>query len=259
MPYTAVVRLAQCLAAPLGGDRAAPLQEAILRLVLGGARPFEVIAGAPFLRYGPRVTFACGRADVGDPAHPWGRPDWLGLRLGPGGSMRLKPYHRRPGKDVPPHPKGLPDGLQCVMASRDGRATEVYLRQSLAQSWHDFAAACTSVVDRKAPQALLALDLTPRPSAGAFGVGLRWDDDALSAVTVYARARALPPDDEIRGAWSAALDPADRSAYELALAAVRSLGPRPFGGWHSLLAYTFETGGGTHQAASLRVPESICS
>jgi hypothetical protein len=136
------------------------------------------------------------------------------------------------------------------MAALDGTAVELYLRLAQARSWTSFVSACTAPFGgaghRFSPH--------PRPAGRAFCLSLRRDQRGLSAVTVYADDRALPDDQEIRRAWTEGMDQAERTAYELALAGVRSLGPRPRRGWHAMLGWTVERDGSRHRAASLRVP-----
>ncbi|HEY8021952.1 MAG TPA: hypothetical protein VIH93_12680 [Thermoanaerobaculia bacterium] len=272
--------LARCLAVPCP-SLAAPLEAALARAAAAGAAPFEVVAGAPFTRYGSRLTFQPGAdsaraADLGDAfgfaGHPWGAPAWVGLRVSPGGAVRAKAYHAAPrwddlrsllvrGLECPPQlPAGLPDGLRPVMAALDGEAAEIYLRRGPAGPWSAFAAAVLAAALPSLPPACREPSFAPhpRPAEDAFCLSLRWRLGALEALSLYADQRALPADGEVRGAWSAGLDEPDRLAYEAALAGVRSLarspGPAGTRSWHAMLAWSLDREGGWHRAASLRVP-----
>ena len=57
--------------------------------------------GTPASRYGARVTFegrgearAALAATFGIGRHPWGTPDWVGVRVRPDGTRGVKAYHR---------------------------------------------------------------------------------------------------------------------------------------------------------------------
>ena len=245
--------------------------EQTVKTVLGGPGiAFEVLAGTPGSRYGPRITVRpagdrralAGAAGLA--SHLWGPPDWVGLRVRGDGTVGAKAYHRLRRSDpegsstgwfaVPggrfPVPAGLPAGLYPVMAALDGPTVELYLRLAEARSWTSFVSA--SMASLGGPGHPFSPH--PRPVDRAFCLSLRRDDRGLSAVTVYADHRALPDDREVRRAWAEGMDEAERSAYELALAGVRSLGPRPRRGWHAALGWTLERDRGWHRAASLRVP-----
>jgi hypothetical protein len=272
MPQVGVDRWGTLLAClTVHSPQKLPLLDQTVKTVLGGPGiAFEVVAGTPAARYGPRITvrpagdrLALAGA-VGLASHPWGPPDWVGLRVGVDGKVAAKAYHRLRRSDpagsspggfaVPggrfPVPAGLPGGLYPVMAALDGTAVELYLRMAPAGPWTAFVSACTAALGGPGGPC----SPHPRPAGRAFCLSLRRDERGLSAVTVYADHRALPGDREIGRAWTEGMDQAERTAYELALAGVRSLGPRPRDGWHAALGWTLERDRGWHRAASLRVP-----
>jgi hypothetical protein len=268
MPQLGVDRwgtLLACLAAR--SPEKLPLLEQTVKTVLGGPGiAFEVIAGTPGARYGPRITFRPAgdrhalAGAVGLASHPWGPPDWVGLRVRGDGTVYAKAYQRLRYADpegpstgwfaVPGGRFPMPAELYPVMAALDGSAVELYPRLAEARSWTSFVSASTAPFGGPGHP----FSPHPRPADRAFCVSLRRDDRGLSAVTVYADHRALPDDRGIRRAWMEGMDQAERSAYELALAGVRSLGPRPRRGWHAALGWTLEQDRGWHRAASLRVP-----
>ena len=239
-------------------DRLPALQEALDRLRDTGARVFEVVVGSPAGAYGPRVTLDPG-PDVGGQArrlgfadHPWGPPSWYGLRVGPGGAVTLKPYHR--AALVPtdlPRPPGLPDGLVTELAALVGGRCEQYLRRPEPAAWEPFAEACAALVGAPAPRC------RPAPAARpwAHAVSLRTDDGVLSAVTLYAEDRCLPGDAGIVPAWSEGLDRTDRRAYEAAVGGVRALGGEDPHGVHAMLAWSVEADGARHRSVSLRISD----
>lgn len=238
------------------------MHEMIERAAASGAVPFEVIAGTPQARYGARLTFR-PRGDprplaaaFGFAEHPWGVPAWVGVRVYPDGTVQAKAYHRLRRLDsrfeLPP---GLPPGFHPVMASLNQGAIELYLRFAPAVAWSAFAAVCTAPL--AAPEC--AFVPHPRPTPYGYCLSLRWCDQQLTAVSLFADERCLPDDATVRDGWSRGMDDPERSAYEMALAGVRSLGARGRGAWHALLGWTFERGGGWHRAASLRVPPAARS
>ncbi len=243
----------ECLAA------ASPRTISQIRAVLerawaAGARPFEVIAGAPRARYGARITFdgavAAMAETYGLGAHPWGVPAWVGVRVRDDGETRAKAYHKNFDANAFPLWRELPGELYPVMASLDGDAREIYLRARAELPWSRFAAACLATVGA----APIEFAPRPRPAAHGFCVSLRFSRDTLSAVSLFADWRTLPAEREIERIWAAQLAPEDARAYELALAAVRSAGRLPSGAWHAMLAWSFEAGGEQHRAVSLSVP-----
>jgi hypothetical protein len=229
------------------------------RAARAGGVPFEAIAGTPAARYGARVTFRAQRGceealarALGTTRHPWGTPDWMGVRVHPDGRVHCKPYHGVVKVDdrfttVAP----FTGTLYPVMASLDNGVTELYLRQSHATEWDAFLTRALAPLTTRSP-----FSCAPRPhhAPGSFCVSLRWREERIDAISVFADDRSLPADREIAEAWIAGLDATDRDAYEAALGGVRSIGPRPRHGWHAMLAWTLEADGTHHRAASLRVP-----
>jgi len=218
-----------------------------------------VIAGAPFARYGARVTLRHPSADGGAElarafgfgAHPWGAPTWIGLRVRPGGELRAKAYHAIDRVDERFElPREWPIDLYPVMASLDGDAIEIYLRKRGACDFGEFAARCLEPLGAAPP------DARPRPRAREHSlcVSLRRERGQIAAVSLYADWRALPRDADVERVWSASLDERDRVAYQLALAGARSTGFLPTGNWHAMLAWTVESDGARHRAVSITVP-----
>jgi hypothetical protein len=221
-----------------------------------GAVPFEVIAGTPGERYGARLTFratgsTAALAEAGGfTHHPWGAPDWLGVRVSRGAGLQVKAYHRLTDLRRFRLPAGLPAPLYPVMAALHDNAVEVYLRFGACSTWTEFVQRCGGVLG----EVHRPFSPHPRPVESAFCLSLRWQDERLTAVSVFADYRALPDDETIARRWSEGMTERDRTAYELALAGVRSLGRRPFSAWHAMLGWTLESNGSWHRAASLYVP-----
>lgn len=247
----------------IGGTSDA-LTETMRAATAVGGRPFEVIVGSPFERYGARVTFvpapggearlasALGFAD-----HPWGPPAWIGARSA-FGALSLKAYHR--AARVPDGfavPWRTPGDLEPQIASQGDDRVEVYFRARAARPWGRFAAACFAPLcgDPARAHAIAgACRPEPRPAPMAHGVSVRRDAGQVTAITVLAGARALPDEATVRDVWSAGLPPADADRYEKALAAVRSFGRLRGGGTHAMLSWTLDADGAVHRAASLAIP-----
>jgi hypothetical protein len=248
-------RLIQCLTFGSGDDTPI-LRMSIENVCKFRVTPFEVIAGTPRQRYGARITFqaagggtelatAFGLAD-----HPWGDPDWVGVRVGCGSGPKVKAYHRLTNASRFRLPPGLPAPLYPVMAALHEGAVEVYLRFGGCCSWTEFVQRCCGALG----ETKLSFSPHPRPVENAFCLSLRWQGEQLASVSVFADYRALPDDETIEKRWSEGMTEQDRAAYEIALAGVRSLGRRPFGPWHAMLAWTLESDGSWHRAASLYLP-----
>jgi hypothetical protein len=256
-----------------------PLETAFERALGAGGRPFEVLAGAPAALFGVRVTFEPsiepGAGEVGKAGeaggarrrlaealgvadHPWGDPDWVGLRLASSGELAAKPYHRltagRELPGLPSPPAAAPAGRVPVMASRFEGSTELYLRLAPATGWSELARRCAALVDAAEP----VVEPRPRPAPLGFWVSFAWRVSRrgreLAAVTLGADSRCWSDDREVAERWAAGLDASDREVYERSLAAVRALGRRPRGGWHAMLSWTLGPPGPLRRAASLRVP-----
>lgn len=253
--------LASALAAPHAGTL--PQLERSLEKAFGaGARPFEVVVGAPAGPLGARITFSPGdrpealAAAFGLADHPWGAPSWVGVRARSGAALHAKAYHCSP----PPGagfalPAGLPEGLRPVMASLDGDAYEVYLRLAPARTWGAFAGACVAAFTAASGCASApAVSPRPRPSESGLGLSLRWSSGRLSALSLFARGASLPDEAAIARAWTEGLADDDARAYALALAGVRSIGRLRGGAWHAMLTWTLEAGGPWRRAVSLAVP-----
>jgi hypothetical protein len=230
-----------------------PLSEAVKEWLDAGGEFFETIVGAPITRYGPRLTLTAPRnsALVAYADHPWGRPTWLGLRIGPDGEVTTKPYHRMRRLDNRfTLPSEMPRDMRPVMAAWHGDTKELYLRSTPAERWSVFAAQCAAIM-RATPPECRPL---PRPSQGSFALSLKWEADELVAITLYADDRSLPFDDDaIARVWVEGMAPADRSAYEAAFAGVCAFAPSPARARHAMIGWTLEASGGAHRAASLRI------
>ena len=247
--------LADCLAAVYPKVRLT-LQSNMTRALGAGGLPFEVIAGVPAEQYGARVTFR----PVGDPArlatafglerHPWGVPSWVGVRIASTGAGRVKPYHRLTRIDDRfALPAGLTGDLYPVAASLDGDKTELYLRCRSPMPWQTFVEATL------APLGGGEYPFAPWPCSrsDSFGFSMCWSGTRLQAVSLYAFSGALPDDFSIERQWASGMTEIDRTAYAMAITAVRSLGRLTRGKRHGLLAWTLERGAKWHRAASLRI------
>lgn len=265
-----LARLGRCLdfaAAPAAAP--SPLAHALQQACALGATPFEVIAGTPIDRYGPRVTLIPGSSPTAVAAlfglqdHPFGIPSWIGLRIRGDGQLHAKAYHTfAPSLDGPgpdgswPIPSSLPTGLVPVLAARDGDACELYLRLKDRCSWLRFVRACLSPLNiESAARSDIPFSPLPQPAEGAFCVSLRWQQRGLSAITLYADQRALPDDAQVRTQWSLDMTAEEQQAYTMALNAVRASGPRR-APWHAMLAWSIDAKGQWQRAASLRVPHA---
>lgn len=240
------------------------LVDEMARASRAGARLFEVVTGAPHVRYGARITFETTddsrdevAAAVGLSAHPWGAPDWIGLRVSPAGEVVWKAYHRfeRVASDVTV-PPAFREALVPVMAARHGGTDELYFRRGEAEDWTPFVDGACNAVSIDAPHlaaaARPAFHPLPRAHLNSFGLSVKIDHGSITTLSFFADDRALPDDREIAAVWAASLDADDRAAYDAALACVRALGPRPVRGWHSLLAWSVDRRHGWSRAASLR-------
>jgi hypothetical protein len=238
-------------------DALPSLRRTVGALQAAGGLPFEVIAGTPAGRYGARLTFRAG-ADTralaraaGLAGHPWGTPDWVGVRTSPDGATRCKGYHRRPPRlGITTVHRGLPPGADPVMAARDGDALEVYAMWPGERSWSSFVTQCL------APLGLIdvpAFAPLPQAAARGFAASARHDGDVLTAVTLYAFPPSLPGDDEaVLASWSAGMAHDERAHLAQSVAAAQSLAEQP-GRLVGLLAWTFDRQGAAGRAMSLRV------
>jgi hypothetical protein len=86
-----------------------------------------------------------------------------------------------------------------------------------------------------------------------FGLSLRWTDDRLTAISLYAFSKALSDDLAIQQQWTGGMSEIDLRAYEMAVIGARSLGRLRRGKRHAILAWTLEEGGECHRAVSLRI------
>ncbi len=221
-----------------------------------GATPFEVIAGTPQGVYGPRITFVLPRdhakvlAGSGLSAHPWGPPQWIGLRIDSEGRLIAKAYHKLAKVDGLPFAASFIEKLSPVMASLHDGGIETYFRLRGSSEWIPFVRACTEPLSAHLP----VFQPLPRSTTQSFCVSIKSRCDEIQAVSVFADYRSLPDDDTIRHLWSRDMSPEEQESYELILAGVRSCGPRRLGSWHAMLGWTFESSGALHKAASLRFP-----
>jgi hypothetical protein len=218
------------------------------------ALPFEAVVGTPAQRYGPRLTFR--PADGGRftrlatvAGHPWGAPDWVGLRVRDG-RPRLKLYFSSVRELTAPDPPApAPGDLYPVMAAAEGDRVEVYWRCRRAVGWRAFAERCAALIGAEPPDC----QPLPRPGEQGFALSVTRTRAEITSVTVFADHRCLPDDAETARAWTAAMPEPEQRYYEAALGGVRAFGPRHPHGWHGMLGWTMERGGAQHRAASLLV------
>lgn len=217
--------------------------------------PFEAVVGTPARRYGPRLTFRVaggGRFDAlaARHPHPWGAPDWVGLRVRDE-QPRWKFYFARARDlDGAEPPAGAPAGLYPVMAAWHDGGSEVYWRCRSAPRWSSFAARSAALVGADPPEC----EPLPRPAEHGFALSVRRSGGEISAVTLFADHRCLPDDAATARAWTASMPARERDFYEAALGSVRAFGPRPAHAWHGMLGWTIERDGARHRAASLLMP-----
>jgi hypothetical protein len=229
-------------------------EESIKKASAFGATPFEVVNGSPAARYGARITFRLPSnkrdflAHFALEGHPWGAPDWAGIRIADQGGLRVKPYHRVVTAGPLPFHPDLTRRLRPIMASLSGGVREEYLRLQGTSGWNEFADACTTPWNGSRRR----FEPFPKTVDSAFCVSAQFQDEELQAITCLADHRSLPDDDSIARSWIEDLSPGDAQAYELAYAAVRANGRRRLGSWHAMLGWTLERGGAWHKAVSLR-------
>jgi len=215
-----------------------------------GARLFEVVVGTPVDAYGARLTFVtrsgAATSVVGLDAHPWGPPDWVGLRTGADGAVRAKAYHRRPPLDPTSVHRGLPADARPVMAARTEGATEVYAVLPGIRSWERFAA------EALAPLGCVpfppGVSVVPRP--GACAVSVRHDGDELVAVTLFVASDALRPDDAVEAEWVAGMAPDEAASHRARVAAAATVS-RTAGRRYRMLAWHCTRAGLVSRAVSV--------
>lgn len=249
------VELAQCLTFRRP-DHTQVLATAIEKTCSLGATPFEVIAGTPHEKYGARMTFwlpaDSGKvlAERGLSGHPWGPPQWFGLRIDNEGRLIAKAYHKIDTMSRLPVADDFAKKFSPVMSSLHDDVIETYARFRERCEWIQFVRACTESLNPHFPD----FQPFPQPVAESFCVSVKCRDGDLQAISVFADQRSLPDDDTIRHLWSRDMSSEERETYELTLAGVRSCGPKRLGSWHAMLGWTLEIGGVWHKAASLRFP-----
>jgi hypothetical protein len=248
--------LARCL--NFGSAAAPQFETALEKAFMLGALPFEVTAGTPRARYGARMSFFPPAerseflATFGLTQHPWGPPVSVSLRTNDKGELVTKAYHRL----VPPlnfsfHEK-LAGQMNHFLAALYNDATEAYFTYSGSYPWTEFVNLCLTGLGTVPPQ--INFQPPPRSTPRSFGAAVLSREGEVKAISVYADYRSLPDDETISRLWTLDMSDAEREAYELTLAAVRSCGARMFGSWHSYLVWTFERGGVWHKATSLHFP-----
>lgn len=240
---------------------------AVRRLRAAGGVAFEVVAGTPVESYGARITFRPARgsnerertqlaAVAGLDPHPWGTPDWIGIRSG-GGLIRCKGYHRRPpALGFTRVHRGLIPGVRPVMASLDGDATEIYAIWPGEISWDVFVERALAGFGSELWMHLRTSRFPPypRPRRDGFAMSARHVGDRLTTITLYALAPSLPADERIFAEWPAAMTEPEQSAYALAVNAAGRWG-HVDGPLHRALAWTFDRSGLVSRAASLRIAD----
>ena len=228
----------------------------VRRLRATGSQLFEVISGTPAATYGARLTFRPGADErafaqaAGLADHPWGPPDWIGVRTKPDGAVQCKAYHRYPPRlSFAQVHRGLPPGTEPVMAALDGERLEVYAVYSGQISWETFGRQCLAAFDGRPVDAGMRLAARAR----GFGVSVKQFDGNIEAISLYAFSPALPNDDQVTTSWIAQLEADEADQYDVATGAAASLG-KVIGRRHALLAWTYEPSGFVGRAASLRAP-----
>jgi hypothetical protein len=226
-----------------------------------GARPFEVIAGAPYDRYGARMTFVpktgdasrLGAAICG--GHPWGPPTWLGIRW-VDGRLAIKPYHRITHLPDTHSFAEVADDLVPQLAALDGDRIEVYLRSARERSWKTFVTESVAALCDAARARELAASASPlpRPAAWNHAVSYRYERGALRAISVFADGRALPAERTVRERWTAGLAADDAACFERLVAATSSYGRNRSGATCAMLAWSIDADGNEQRAVSLAIP-----
>jgi hypothetical protein len=251
--------LARCLS--FGRPGASVFEAALEKACTLGAYPFDVVAGTPLARYGARITFSLPDekskflAAFGLDHHPWGPPQFVGLRTNDEGQLVIKAYHQVVQPPVLPfhvHER-LGGQLDPYLAALYQGATENYFMYTGVCQWREFASMCLAGMSAGAP----SVDFQPYPrlsGPGSFGASFLSKEGEVHAITLHASYLSLPDDETIVRLWTRDMPDGEREAYELTMAAVRSCGARRFGAWHSLLAWTFERDGTWHRAACFHFP-----
>ena len=255
------ILIAECLQRSFGEKW---ILEDTLRSGLGlaadaGARPFELILGAPLERYGARLTFSVGAhgaavaTALGMEEHPWGPPDWVGLRVDQEGCLASKPYHRADRgerrSEYNARMVGVA-GFVPVMAARWRGREELYGRLAGALRWRDLVECLEDRFGLRVPE----IPVAPRMRDGALGFSVCWEEGGPVAVSAFVGASALPADRALFKIWGESLPMEEKRAFEAASLLVRALGPPPLGSWTGLISATAERGGSRHRAISLRIP-----
>jgi len=222
-----------------------------------GAAPFEVIAGTPRSYYGARVTFLTALdpqqflAAFGLDKHPWGVPQWVGLRLSNQAGVVAKAYHSGAMENSAlPFDLNFIARLDPIMSSLHDGSVERYFRFTGTTSWQEFAATCAAPLSSRLPE----FEPAPKPVPSAFCLSVQTHLEAIEAITVLADYRALPDDESIARAWTRNMPAEEADAYQLAYAAIRSCGTRRLGSWHAMLSWTVNHSGEWRKAVSLRFP-----
>jgi len=233
-------------------------QKAIEKACALGAIPFEVIAGTPKTRYGARITLRLTSdksqfiRDFELDGHPWGAPDWVGLRIQGEGPLVVKAYHQVAQVTPLSFEEKLRSRLDLVMAALHDGSIETYWRFRGVCPWPEFVQMCLEGFSAEKPD----YDFLPTPDSlpDAFCVSEKCKGGRVQSISLFADHRALPDDATISRLWTQDIPEQERQAYELALAAVRSTGQRRLGTWHGMLCWTLERSGDWHKAASLLFP-----
>jgi hypothetical protein len=233
------------------------------RLRAAGGRVFEIAVGT-LPRHGLRITWrpadpsgahalaeAAGLAE-----HPWGAPDWIGLRTGSDGVARCKAYHRRPPPlGITTAHRGLLPECAPVMAALDGDVLEIYATLPAELGWDEFAARALAVLPASAT-GLPEFRPRPRRRAHGFAMSARHRGSDLEAITLYAFGRSLPDAEKVVTEWSSALTTDEHALYAAAVSALTARG-QPLADLHGLLAWSFDASGAQTRAACLRVRDQL--
>lgn len=249
------------------GDGLEAFRAAVMAALAAGARPFEVLAGAPYERYGARLTFMPRRGAASQLAaalaiddHPWGPPTLVSVRWTTG-RLVVKAYHhmgRHAGRlpDGFAVPLNVGDDLELQHAALEGDWVEVYFRSTRERSWRSFVTSSLAPLygQERAEAFAEAARPRPRPADRAHWVSYRCQRGALQAISVAAFERALPAERTVRAAWAQGLGSDDAARYERLVAAACTYGQIRGGSTNSYLAWSIDASGAEQRVAALAIP-----
>ncbi|GEM_PF-4565395 len=235
------------------------LMARVAELRSAGARLFEVVVGTPIDAYGARLTFRTGDGDAVDVArraglsgHPWGVPDWIGVRTGADGAVRAKAYHRRPPLEATLVHRGLPETARPVMAARDGGTVEVYAVLPGEMTWQRFATAALAPLGCAPVEP--GVGVVPR--ASGYALSVRHDGDELSAVTLFVTSESLREDSAVEEEWVASMSREEGDQHRARVAAAATVS-RTTGRRYRMLAWSYARTGLVSRAVSLHSRDAL--